>query len=159
MLIRNIHEADFASCVEITRRAWPEFKERPAIYHLFSKHFSNTCFVCEREGEIDALLLGFLSQVDTSVGYIHLIVVDPPAQRRGLANQLYQAFFETARNLGARQVRLTVSPENAPSLLFHKSVGFEPDLSGETIQVGAVLAVKDYNGPGLHMVPYSRPLP
>lgn len=159
MLIRNAREMDFMSCVLIARSAWPEFKERESIYHLFCKFFNNTCFVFERDGKIHAFLFGFLSQVDTGQAYIHLVAVDPPAQRQGLATRLYQKFFETVSGLGARQVRLIVNPDNAGSLTFHEKLGFQPDLHGDTIQVEGVLAVKDYNGPGLHMVPFSRPLP
>jgi ribosomal protein S18 acetylase RimI-like enzyme len=158
MLIRNAQEGDFMSCVLIARRAWPEFKERESIYHLFCKFFSNTCFVCECDGEIQAFLLGFLSQVDSRQAYIHLVAVDPPAQRKGLANQLYQTFFDRVSRLGAQQVRLIVNPDNAGSLAFHKKLGFQVALNGGTIEVDGVLAVRDYNGPGLHMVPFSRSL-
>lgn len=159
MLIRNAQEADFMSCVLVAQRAWPEFKERESIHHLFCKFFSNTSFVCERDGQVEAFLLGFLSQVDAAQAYIHLVAVDPSAQRQGLASQLYQKFFEAAGGLGARQVRLIVNPDNAGSLAFHRRLGFKPDLHGETIEVEGVPAVKDYNGPGLHMVPFTRPLP
>ena len=159
VLIRNARESDFMACVLIARRAWPEFKERESIYHLFCKFFNNTSFVCEREGQPAAFLLGFLSQVDASQAYIHLVAVDPSAQRQGLAKLLYHEFFDAVRSLGAKQVRLIVNPDNPVSLAFHKEMGFEPDLHGDTIQVDGVLAVKDYNGPGLHMVPFSRSLP
>ncbi len=159
MLIRNAQESDFMRCVEIAKNAWPEFKERESIYHLFCKFFSNTSFVCERNGKIQAFLLGFVSQVDTTQAYIHLVAVDPPAQRQGLANQLYQMFFKTVSGLGVRQVRLIVNPDNHTSIAFHKKLGFRADLYGDTIQVGGVLAVRDYNGPGLHMIPFSRSLP
>jgi len=145
-------------CVHIARRAWPEFKERESIYHLFCKFFSNTSFVIEREGQIVAFLLGFLSQVDRSQAYIHLVAVDPSAQRQGLASQLYRTFFETVSSMQVRQVRLIVNPDNAPSLAFHHSFGFQVDPHGEMIDVGGVPAVKDYNGPGLHMVPFSLTL-
>jgi ribosomal protein S18 acetylase RimI-like enzyme len=158
MLIRNARETDFMNCVLIARRAWPEFKERESIYHVFCKFFNNTCFVCDADGSINAFLLGFLSQVDASEAYIHLVAVDPPAQRQGLAKQLYQRFFKTVSALGARQVRLIVNPDNAGSLAFHRTLGFEADLHGETIIVGGVQAVRDYNGPNLHMVPLSRSL-
>jgi L-amino acid N-acyltransferase YncA len=159
MLIRNAQEMDFMRCVEIAKRAWPEFKERESIYHLFCKFFNNTCFVCERDGEIQAFLLGFVSQVDSGQAYIHLVAVDPPVQRQGLANRLYEKFFETVSSLGVRQVRAIVNPDNRASLAFHKELGFQPDLHGDTIQVEGALATKDYNGPGLHMVPLSRSLP
>jgi ribosomal protein S18 acetylase RimI-like enzyme len=158
MSIRNAQETDFMSCVLIARRAWPEFKERESIYHLFCKFFFNTCFVYEREGKIQAFLLGFLSQVDASQAYIHLVAVDPPAQRQGLAKHLYEKFFETVRSMGVRNVRLIINPDNATSLAFHKKLGFQPDLHGDTIEVDGVTTVKDYNGPGLHMVPFSRTL-
>ena len=159
MLIRNAREADFMDCVFIARRAWPEFRERESIYHLFCKFFNNTCFICECGGKIEAFLLGFRSQVDASQAYIHLVAVDPSAQRQGLANALYQKFFATVSTMGAKQVRLIVNPDNAVSLAFHKKLGFQADLHGDTVQVDGVLAVRDYNGPGLHMVPFSRPLP
>ncbi|SRR5712692_2378604 len=159
MLMRNAGETDFMSCVLIARRAWPEFKERESIYHLFCKFFSNTCFVCERDGKVDAFLLGFLSQVDTKLAYIHLVAVDPPAQRQGLAERLYHKFFETVSGIGARQVRLIVNPDNRASLALHRKLGFQADLHGDTIEVEGVLAAKDYNGPGQHMVPFSRSLP
>ena len=41
MPIRNAAESNFYSCVLIARRAWPEFKERESIFHLFCKFFSN----------------------------------------------------------------------------------------------------------------------
>ena len=155
MLIRNAKESDFTSCVAVAKRSWPVF-ERAAVYHLFTKFFNDTCFVCEREGNIDAFLLGFISQVDRTESYIHWIVVDPSAQRQGLASRLYEKFFEAAIRLGARRVRLTVNPNNAPSLALQTSMGFQPDLSGETIDVGGVLCAKDYNGEGEHMCPFSR---
>ena len=64
MPIRNAAESDFDSCVLIARRAWPEFKERESIFHLFCKFFSNTCFIFETGGETQGFLLRFLSQVD-----------------------------------------------------------------------------------------------
>jgi len=148
---------DFTSCLAVAERAGPEV-ERPAVYHLFCKFFNDTCFVCERSGNIDAFLLGFISQVDRTESYIHWIVVDPLAQRQRLATRLYERFFETAKRLGARKVRLTVRPDNPGSLAFHRNAGFKPDLSGETTDVNGVLAVKDYNGPGKPMVPFCRSL-
>jgi len=159
MLIRNARETDFMNCVLIARKAWPEFKERESIYHLFCKFFNNTCFVCEQDKEIRAFLLGFISQIDGTQAYIHLVAVDPAAQRQGLAGKLYQKFFETAHALGARLVRLIVNPDNPGSLAFHEKMGFQPDLRGDIIKIDGVLAVKDYNGPQLHMVPFSRTLP
>ena len=147
------------SCVLIARKAWPQFKERESIYHLFCKFFNNTCFVSERDGNIVGFVLGFISQVNPSEAYIHLVAVDPSAQRHGLAERLYKEFFNAAVALNARTVRLIVNPDNSRSLAFHNKLGFQVVSSGETIEVDGVLAVKDYNGPGHHMVSFSRSLP
>ncbi len=158
MLIRNAREIDFMECVLISRRAWPEFRERESIYHLFCKFFSNTSFVYECDRKIQAFLLGFLSQVDNREAYIHLVAVDPPEQRRGIAEKLYLTFFDTVSSLGVQRVRLIVNPDNPASLAFHKKLGFDAELHGDTIEVDGVLAARDYNGPGIHMVPLSRSL-
>ena len=153
MTIRNAREADSAECVAIAHRTWPEFLEREAIYHILCKYFTNTCFVCEEDAKIQGFLLGFLSQVDPTDGYIHLIVTDRACQRRGIAKKLYEEFFNTVRGMGAKRVRLTIDPANATSLGFHASMGFRPEILGERIQIGNVWAAKDFNGLGRHMVP------
>lgn len=158
MPIRNAKESDFVICVEISRKAWPKFKERESIYHLFCKFFNNTCFVFEEGGDVEAFLLGFISQLDAKQGYIHLVVVDPSSQRKGIATRLYEAFFDTMREFRVWEVRLIVNPDNPGSIAFHEKLGFVPEIHGDTISVDGVLAAKDYNGPGIHMVPFVRTL-
>lgn len=142
-------------CLTIAKAAWPDFTERNSIYHLFCKFFFTTCFICEENGEIRAFLLGFISQVNREEAYIHLVAVDPRVQRGGLAGKLYQRFFNEVKKLGVLRVRLIVNTDNPRSLEFHKKMGFAPDLRGATIRVDGVDAVKDYNGPGIHMVPFA----
>jgi ribosomal protein S18 acetylase RimI-like enzyme len=156
MSIRKVRELDFMECVSIARRAWPEFHERESIYHLFCKFFSNTSFISDVNGTTVGFLLGFVSQVDQKQAYIHLVAVDPTAQRRGAARELYERFFGEVRRLGVREVRLIVNPDNVASIAFHLRLGFTADLQGTMIEVDNVVAVKDYNGPGIHMVPFSR---
>lgn len=159
MAIRQAREADFMSCVNIAKRAWPTFHERESIYHLFCKFFSPTSFVSEEAEAINGFLLGFIAQADQSVAYIHLVAVDPQSQRRGIAMRLYQQFFDAAHRLGAHTVRLIVNPDNKESLAFHQAMDFHPDLHGDTVVVDGVTAIRDYNGPGLHMVPFVRGIP
>ncbi|MFC6645845.1 GNAT family N-acetyltransferase [Granulicella cerasi] len=145
--------------MEISRAAWPDFKERESIYHLFCKFFSNTSFICENnDGVIVGFLLGFISQVDPAEAYIHLVAVDASAQRKGIASMLYQQFFQRVDWLGAERIRLIVNPENAASRTFHEQMGFVADIHGPSIMIGDVLAAENYNGPGLHMVTYLREL-
>jgi ribosomal protein S18 acetylase RimI-like enzyme len=158
MMIRNATEADFMPCVNIVRAAWPEFKERESIYHLFCKHFNHTCFIAEEAAGIRGFLLGFLSQTHPTQAYIHLVAIDPGSQRRGLASSLYRTFFETVSRMGRREVSLIVNPDNGPSLDFHRKLGFRAEEDGPTVQVGGVVALKDYNGPGKHMVLFHKTL-
>lgn len=157
-MIRNVRETDFWRCVEIARQAWPDFEERPSIYHLFSKFFNTTSFVAEDTGKIRGFLLGFLSQVDSREAYIHLVAVDPAYQKQGIARALYERFFEAVRGMGRRRIRLIVNPDNFGSLEFHKRLGFQAVTQGETVAIDGVVAVKDYNGPGIHMVPFQKDL-
>lgn len=144
------------SCVNITKRAWPQFKERESIYHIFCKHFSNTSFVAVRQGDVVGFLLGFISQVKAGHGYIHLVATDPRNQRQGIATALYEKFFRTTKKKGVRHVSLIVNPDNVASLRFHERLGFRTNLSGALITVAGVEAVKDYNGQGNHMVPFTK---
>src|SRR6476659_5911708 len=155
MAVRNARESDFMDCFSIARKAWPDFHERQSIYHLFCKFFFNTSLIFEVDGKTAGFLLGFISQVNAEQAYIHLVAVDPAAQRRGIARSLYERFFDVVRDLGVKEVRLIVNPDNPASLAFHKSLGFTPDLHGVITTVDGVEAVKDYNGPGIDMVPFS----
>ena len=118
--------------------------------------FNSTCFVAERTEEIHGFLLGFLSQTDSNEAYIHLVAVDPKHQKRGIARALYEKFFETVRDMGRRRIRLIVNPDNPGSLEFHKRLGFQAVTQGETVVIDGVVAVKDYNGPGSHMVVFQK---
>lgn len=157
-MIRNAREADFWKCFKIAKKAWPTFKERPSIYHLFCKFFNSTCFVAEGNGKIHGFLLGFLSQVDPNEAYIHLVAVDPKHQRRGIARRLYDRFFKTVRRMGRRRVSLIVNPGNDRSLKFHEEYGFQKSSKGKKIRLKRVAAIKDYNGPRKHMVLFHKDL-
>lgn len=157
-MIRNASEHDFWTCVEIAQRAWPTFMERPSIYHLFCKHFSDTSFIYEHDSAIAGFLLAFLSQTDKSVFYVHLVAVDPSYQGRGIATELYDRVFESARALGRPRVACIVNPDNDASLRLHTRLGFVIDESGDVVMDHGVAAARDYNGPGLHMVRFHKDL-
>jgi ribosomal protein S18 acetylase RimI-like enzyme len=158
MEIRNAKDKDFVDCVNIVRKAWPEFKERESIYHLFCKHFSDTSFIAEENGITSGFLLGFLSQTYASQAYIHLVAVDPRYQRRGFAKRLYKQFLNTAMTKGRSQVKLIVNPDNLASLEFHRRLGFRVHNEESTIDLCGIISSRDYNGPGNHMVVFEKDL-
>jgi GNAT superfamily N-acetyltransferase len=158
LTLRHPSDRDFVPCVAIARAAWPDFHERPSIYHLFTKHFANTSFVAEADGVIRGFVLGFLSQTHPGVAYLHLVVVDPDFQSHGIATRLYQRFFDNARALRCTRVELIVNPDNPRSLAFHQKLGFELSPINDAVVVDGVTAARDYNGPGIHMVPFHKDL-
>jgi ribosomal protein S18 acetylase RimI-like enzyme len=162
MKIKTIKEKDFVDCVKIVKKTWPEFKERESIYHLFSKYFCDTSFVIKRKFKrkfkVVSFLLGFLSQVDSSTAYIHLASTDLKYQREGYASALYQHFFKIVRAKGRKKICLIVNPDNESSLIFHKKLGFNVVNRKPIKKIKNVKASRDYNGPGIHMVVFSKDL-
>src|SRR5438105_4646217 len=78
----------------------------------FFSEFRNTSFVLERDGELVAFLVGFLSQTNADEAYIHAVAVAPAWRGRGLARLLYQRFGDVAKRQGRRRIRAITSPIN-----------------------------------------------
>jgi ribosomal protein S18 acetylase RimI-like enzyme len=156
IFFRHPSDRDFVDCVAIAQAAWPDFKERPSIYHLFTKHFSNTCFVSEIEGRICGFVLGFLSQAHPGVAYLHLVAVHPDFQSRGIASELYEHFIQNARALHCARIELIVNPDNPRSIAFHQKLGFQEDTPADPVIIDGVVATRDYNGLGIHMVRFHK---
>jgi ribosomal protein S18 acetylase RimI-like enzyme len=105
---------------------------------LFFVHFEGTSFVAEdEEGRLAGFLVGFLSQTDDTDAYVHFVGVAPERRGSGLGRELYERFFEAARQAGRTTVRCVTSPVNVDSVAFHEALGFTVDR-----------VAKDYDGPG-----------
>lgn len=63
-----------------------------------------------------------LASVDSGTPQLGIALL-PQFQRRGLGKQLMQAALEAARQVGYKQVSLTVHPQN-PAILMYKRCGF-----------------------------------
>jgi GNAT superfamily N-acetyltransferase len=121
------------------------------------QHFSQASYLVERaDGRLVALLIEFLSPSQPDVAYIHFVGVDPELRRTGLGDALYRRFFDVTADNGARNVKYITSPANTTSLAFHAALGF--DLAPTDIVVNGVAVQRDYNGPGLDRVVFSRQL-
>ena len=124
---------------------------------LFFQHFSDSSYLVERsEGALVAFLVGFVSPAQPDVAYIHFVGVDPSIRRTGIAASLYQRFFDMAVGRGARLARCITSPANTTSIAFHTGLGFVVDPSDTAI--GGVPVQRDYDGPGLDRVTFTRRL-
>ena len=152
MRIRNVQEKDFVPIMDIALNCAPMPIERDSIYHDLTRYFANTCLIAEDEDKIVGYLLGWVSQVDPTIAYIHNICVIPEMRRRRVATDLYNKFFEIVRKIECHKVHLIVNPRNKISLDLHQKFGFKISEEGEGIDIEGVRAVKDYNGPGKHLV-------
>ena len=157
--MRHTRESDHPAVVEAIGRWW-DTPNRAMLGllmpRLFLQFFTRSSWIVESEaGEVGAFLIGFRSQDDPAVAYIHFVGVDPRLRRSGVARGLYEQFFEVMKELGCTQVRAITGSFNARSQAFHMAMGFEPHGDRE---IDGVLAYADYDGPGEPRVAFTRPL-
>ena len=154
---RAAAERDHARVVAAIADWWetPNAATLPLLMpRLFFQHFRDTSTIVEDEhGELAAFLVGFRSQSQPGVAYLHFVGVRPDLRRSGLARTLYERFFAQMRASGCRRVDAITGPGNRRSQAFHRSMGFE--LGGDT-EVDGVPAYLDYDGPGEHRVTFTR---
>ena len=131
LTFRTPTEADYPDVLEALDAWWGDVgganggTERARLLpRLFFQHFTDTSIVVLNRGDIVAFLIGFLSQSRTDQAYIHFVGVAPSHRRRGIANDLYRHFFDTARRHGRRSVHAITSVGNAASQDFHRRIGF-----------------------------------
>jgi len=124
---------------------------------LFFRHFGDTSFVVEEDGEIVAFLVGFVSQGVPGEAYIHFVGVHPEHRGRGIGARLYGLFFDAVRVRGCTRVRCVTSPANKGSIAFHERMGFGVEVGD--VEVGGVPVHEDYDGDGREKVVFVRGLP
>lgn len=150
--IRGVKEKDFLNIMRVAAECAPVPLERDSIYHCFTRYFADTCFVAESSDLVIGFILGWISQVENTVAYVHNVCVAPEMRKKGIATRLYDRFIEAVKVKGCKKVFLIINPRNEASLRFHQALGFRVSEEGEGIEVDGVRAVKDYNGPAQHMV-------
>jgi ribosomal protein S18 acetylase RimI-like enzyme len=112
---------------------------------LFLVHFCNTSFIIEKDNNLIAFLVGFLSPARANEGYIHFVGVHPQYRGVGLGRYLYNGFFRICKENDRNIIRACTSPVNKGSIAFHRKLGFaieEGDAEIDGIQV-----TLDYNKP------------
>ena len=100
---------------------------RPILPRLFFEHFNGTSIIIENEGnnsEIIGFLIGFVSQTDAGIGYIHFMGVNPRYRRRSIARSMYRHFEELVTSKGCTEIHCLTDVNNGKSRSFHQSLGF-----------------------------------
>jgi len=156
MLVRNAFPGDFLEVAKKSKE-WADLViERESIYHIMTEHFRDTCFIAEDRGEMIGYLLGFRSQSRPDEALIHLIHVAPHLRGNGIGSRLFNQFQYAAKRMGCKRIMAITKPENNYCNRFHKAMGFSVVEMGEAIEVNGMRAIKDYNGPGKHMVMWQK---
>jgi ribosomal protein S18 acetylase RimI-like enzyme len=146
--IRHAHPADYGRVIQHVNAWWGGREIAPVLPSLFFLHFEGTSFVAEDEdGRLVAFLIGFLSQTDPEVAYVHFVGVAPDQRGSGVGRELYERFFSVVAAQGRSLVRCVTSPANEESIAFHESLGF--------VVEGVA---KDYEGPGEDRVLFVKQL-
>lgn len=158
MLVRNVFENDFIDIASKSREWGDIVIERETIYHLLTKHFRSTCFVAEDRQRMIGYLLGFRSQSQPEEAYLHLVQVDPSLRGHGVGRRMFNLFEASVKKMGCKKILAASRPQNRTAMAFYEGMGFRPVQTGTMIEVDGVMAVKDYNGPGKHVVLWAKEL-
>jgi ribosomal protein S18 acetylase RimI-like enzyme len=145
MTVRNSCPADHQRIIAVMRDWWGGRDLARMLPKLFLIHFCDTSFIIEKEEELIAFLIGFLSPSRAREGYIHFAGVHPNYRGIGLGEFLYHRFFNICKGNHRDTIRACTSPVNKASIEFHKKVGFRI-LKGNG-EMDGIPVTLDYNGP------------
>ncbi len=123
--IRNATPADHPNIISVMPDWWDGRDLTAMLSKVFFIHFSDTVYIAERNGELAGFLVGFFSQADQNVGYIHFVGVHPEVRKLGVGRMLYEKFFDACLAKGRAMVKSCTSPVNKLSVGFHQRMGFE----------------------------------
>lgn len=114
-----------------------------ALPRLFLDHFALTSLVAVLDGLPVGFLIGFPSPSIAGLAYVQFVGVDPEQRHHGVGRQLYAEFIVRCKALGCVSVRAATSSGNAPSIAFHRRLGFSVSDP-----------IDGYDGPGTSMVKF-----
>jgi len=146
--IRQIETSDYSTIISKLNSWWGERNMTEMLPRLFFKHFNNTSFIIESsENEILGFIIGFKSQVNLQLGYVHFIGVNPKNRGKNLGRTLYDTFISKMKALKITQLECVTSTKNINSIKFHKKLGFEIK-EGKKYMENGISYHENYDGTG-----------
>ncbi len=143
--IRNSNPEDHIKIIKVMKDWWGGRDLTLMLPKLFLIHFNNTSFIIEKQDQLIAFLIAFLSPANQKEGYIHFIGIHPDYRGLRIGEYLYNRFFHICREFNRNTVRSCTSPINKGSIEFHKKMGFE--ISKGNSNLDGVDVTLDYNKP------------
>lgn len=156
MEIRNVESSDYNVISSLINEWWGGRQMSDMLPKLFFDHFNNTSFIVEKNSEIVGFLIGFLSQSDSDVAYIHFVGVHPKYRKHQIGKRLYNKFFNVVKKNNRNVVRAVTSPVNKVSITYHTKMGFSIDEGDKEIE--GVSVYSDYDGPNQDRVLFVKGL-
>jgi len=144
--IRNGQPFDHENIISVMPEWWNGRDLSSSVLKVFLIHFKNTTFIAEIGGQLVGFLIGFMSQSEKNVGYIHFAGVHPQIRKVGIGRLLYENFYSACKESNRSIVKSCTSPVNELSINFHQKMGFEIEQGGEI--VNDVSVTLDYLGKG-----------
>ncbi len=126
MHIRRITKSDYDAIVSVMDVWWggpSALKPEPFFFYELGHH----ALVAEEDGSMMGFLLGFVTDRDPRMAYVHLVGIDPERRRRGVARALYEEFAQRAREQGATKLKAITTVGNEGSVDFHRALGFSTE--------------------------------
>jgi len=125
LILRSLQELDYKFVISVVDEWWGGRHMADMLPKLFFRHFNDTSFVAEEDGELVGFLIGFISQSYVDEAYIHFIGIHPDYRDKGIGRKLYLAFFEKVEKKGCKTVHCVTSQVNKGSINFHIRMGFQ----------------------------------
>ncbi len=135
MRTRAITREDYLQIVSVIDQWWAgptSALAHPVFFYELGRH----AIIAEEEGRMAGFLLGFMSDAEPKVGYIHLVGIDPDFRRRGVGKALYAEFERQARAAGATALKAITTPGNQGSVEFHRALGYAVTLEADYAGAG-----------------------
>jgi GNAT superfamily N-acetyltransferase len=155
MEIERCSREDFAQILTETREFWGNERTLPFHHPMFIYEFGDTAFVIRDGSQVAAYLFAFITCPPDGerVAYAHLVGVREGYRRRGLGRRLYRHLAAVAAIRGCTRLKAISAPSNRESIAFHTGLGME--MQGEA-GPDCIPLVRDYSGPGIHRVVFSK---
>ena len=156
MHIRRAQSKDYYTVKAVINEWWGGRNMAGKLPKFLFDHFQETSFIMELNGRMTGFLIGFLSQTRTEEAYIHFAGVHPDNWGEGVAEELYDAFFDCVLDEDRRIIRAVTSPGNEASVAFHQAMGFNL-LAGDKTENGVPVHT-DYDGEGQDRILFEKKL-
>ena len=133
MVVLPLGPDDFLPALQRVDEWFGETVHEP-VHAVFFHHFGG--YSVKEDDELIGFLMGFRSQSDPDVAYIHLAAIDPARRGEGIGSNLYERFERQAQAWHCVWIEAIAGPDNQAAVDFHESKGFWKE------------KVKDWAGPG-----------